>query len=54
VSVSLSRVVKDFRGFRPIYITYRRPGSPKAMPNLDIKSRRPNHTTIVLLLGFLI
>ena len=23
-------------------------GSPKAMPNLDIKSKKPNHTTTLL------
>ena len=49
MSVSPVRVVKDFKGSRPIYIKYVEGlGSPKAMPNLDIKSRGPNYTTIYL------
>jgi len=49
VSVSPIRVVKDSKGSRPIYIKYIEGlGSPKAMPNLDVKSRGPNHTTIVV------
>jgi len=49
VSVSPVRVVKDFKGSRPIYIKYIEGlGSPKATPNLDVESRGPNHTTIVV------
>ena len=43
------RVVKDSKGSRPIYIKYIEGlGSPKATPNLDIKFRGLNHTTIYL------
>jgi len=49
VSVGPIRVIKDSKGFRPIYIKYIEGlGSPKAMPNLDVKSRGLNYTTIYL------
>jgi len=49
VSVGPIGVIKDSKGSRPIYIKYIEGlGSPKAMPNLDIKSRGLNHTTIYL------
>jgi len=49
VSVGPVGVVEDFKGSRPIYIKYIEGlGSPKATPNLDVKSRGPNHTTIIL------
>jgi len=49
MSISPIRVVKDSKGSRPIYIKYIKGlGSSKATPNLDIKSRGPNYTTIYL------
>ena len=46
MSVGPVGVIKDSKGSRPIYIKYIEGlGSPKATPNLDIKSRGPNHTT---------
>jgi len=49
MSVSPVGVIKDSKGSRPIYIKYIEGlGSPKATPNLDIKSRGPNHTTTIL------
>jgi len=49
VSVGPVGVVKDSKGSRPIYIKYIEGlGSPKATPNLDVKSRGPNYTTIYL------
>ena len=49
MSVGPVGVVKDSEGSRPIYIKYVEGlGSPKAMSNLDVKSRGPNYTTIVL------
>ena len=49
MSVSPIRVVKDSKGSRPIYIKYMEGlGSPKATPNLDIKSRGLNYTTTYL------
>jgi len=49
VSVGPVGVVKDFKGSRPIYIKYMEGlGSPKAMPNLDVKSRGLNYTTILV------
>jgi len=49
VSVGLVGVVKDFEGSRLIYIKYMEGlGSPKATPNLDVKSRGPNHITTLV------
>jgi len=49
VSVGPIGVVEDSKGFRPIYIKYIEGlGSPEATPNLDVESRGPNHTTIVV------
>jgi len=49
VSIGPVGVVKDSKGSRPIYIKYVKGlGSPKATPNLDIKSRGLNYTTIYL------
>jgi len=49
MSVSPIRVIKDSKGSRLIYIKYMEGlGSPKAIPNLDVKSRGPNHTTTLL------
>jgi len=50
VSVGPVGVIKDSKGSRPIYIKYVEGlGSPKATPNLDVKSRGPNHTTTLAL-----
>jgi len=49
MSVGPIGVVEDSKGSRPIYIKYVEGlGSPKATPNLDVKSRGPNHTTTYL------
>ena len=49
MSVSPVGVVEDSKGSRPIYIKYIEGlGSPKATPNLDVKSRGLNHTTTIL------
>ena len=50
MSIGPVGVVEDSEGFRLIYIKYIEGlGSPKATPNLDVKSRGPNHTTIVVI-----
>jgi len=49
VSIGSIGVVKDSKGSRLIYIKYVEGlGSPKATPNLDVESRGPNHTTIIV------
>ena len=49
MSVGPVGVVKDSKGSRPIYIKYVKGlGSSKATPNLNIKSRGLNYTTIYL------
>ena len=48
MSISPVGVIKDSKGSRLIYIKYIEGlGSPKATPNLDVKSRGPNYTTIL-------
>ena len=50
MSVGPVGVIEDSKGSRPIYIKYVEGlGSPEATPNLDVKSRGPNHTTTVIL-----
>ena len=46
--IGVAQVIKDFKGSRLTYITIKGLGSPKATPNLDIKSRGLNYTTIVV------
>jgi len=49
VSVGPVGVIKDSKGSRLIYIKYIEGlGSPKAISNLDVESRGPNHTTTYL------